>query len=189
MHKEDVLLCAVADGIASLGNGDKASYITLEELSKVAHKDFTVKLLSDLNYRVIHTLKDMGISSGCTLEGFKATSECVISFNIGDSRTYYVQDYNNISDPLHWDHKAGDYLINYIGYPDREPIIKELDFYSIEKNTSILLPTDGSNNYLKKNKDSFNYYFLKENMNSFNDNTSVIYLKNYVETISNRIII
>ncbi len=189
LHNGDNLLCAVADGISSLGNGDKASYITLEELSKIIHKDFTVKSFIELNCKVINILKDLGISSGCTLEGFKATPEGVISFHIGDSRTYYIQDYNTLSDSLHTDHKAGQYLINYMGYKDCEPVIEELDLYNLEKNTSILLSTDGSNRYLKENKNNFNFIDLKENMNTFSDNTSLIYLKNYSHEISNSIIV
>lgn len=168
-YDANMLLCAVADGIASQMGGAKAAYKCLFDLLRVAHSTFTPKLFLQLNKTLVDDLKALNLAGGgCTLEGFKIDSKGVIGFHIGDSRTY--EHHDGVLTQLQGDHKAGMYLINYMGSQDCEPVITNIE----DSTKSFLLTTDGANKSL--NKEGFVFEDMVKNISANHDNTSAIFL-------------
>ena len=165
--RNNVIVCAVTDGIATVKGGSYISYMTLKLIQNLIDKEPTVDYFRDLNSTIKYLADCNGFQgAGCTLEGIKIDSTGITSFHIGDSRTYLLND----SKPkqLHTDHKAGQYLCNYIGADDVEVDIEKFDLQNL------LLTTDGFNKFIGKSLEALDYQLMCQTSDNNNDNSTAI---------------
>lgn len=178
------LLYAVFDGIGGLSQGEYASYISSNILSKNKDKsiDYT---LNKINNELIKYSKEKNIKIGTTASIVKIKNKSVCVYQVGDSPVYLISD-NNIVKLT--EHDSDDNLLdNYLGSN------KDLKIFKFNKkirnNDKILICSDGLSKevgineieYIVKQGNDVKYicdkllnYALK---NGGKDNISIIVIK------------
>lgn len=146
--EDNFLIAAIADGIGSFEDSDKASEVAVESYFDIMTKDNIIdyrSVLNDIESQVKSVNKNE--RSGTTLSGIRLKGNLLSLLHIGDSRIYIKRENHNIRQ-LTSDHvlqrgssRKSNVLTNYVGKIDLANVqIIEIE---IEESFILFLCTDG----------------------------------------------
>lgn len=146
--EDNFLIAAIADGIGSFEDSDKASEVAVGSYFDIMTKNDVIDIksvLNDIESKVKSVNKNE--RSGTTLSGIRLKDNRLSLLHIGDSRIYIKRKNHDIRQ-ITSDHvlssgssKKSNVLTNYVGKIDQENV--QINEIEIEESFIILLCTDG----------------------------------------------
>lgn len=132
------LLYAVFDGIGGLSQGEHASYVASNILSKNTNNNID-DILNKINEVLIEYGKENNIKIGTTASIVKIKNSIAEIYQVGDSPIYIFRD-NNVTKFV--EHDCNDNLLdNYLGAKEKIKIIKKQ--IKLKNKDKILICSDG----------------------------------------------
>ncbi|MCB9301776.1 MAG: serine/threonine-protein phosphatase [Lewinellaceae bacterium] len=153
--EEDFIVAAIADGIGSFEDSDKASEVAVESYIDIMTKNDVIdyrSVLNDIESKVKSVNKNE--RSGTTLSGIRLKGNRLSLLHIGDSRIYIKRENHNIRQ-ITSDHvlpsgssRKSNVLTNYVGKIDQANV--QINQIEIEESFILFLCTDGFYNVINE---------------------------------------